>query len=82
VAAAEPAAWGLGGGRAATHEPDRKGAAETAKRLAQAVIHVASTDGSPQQQAEGGRRCIFTEVLGVLGATPTLEMRALQERKT
>jgi hypothetical protein len=70
VAAAEPAAWGPGGERAATQEPDRKGAAEAAKRLAQAVKHVAAADGRPQQQAEGGRRCIFTEVLGCSGRHP------------
>jgi hypothetical protein len=70
VAAAEPAAWGPGGRRAATHEPNRKGAAEAAKRLAQAAIHVAAADGRPQQQAEGGRQCIFTEVLGCSGRHP------------
>jgi hypothetical protein len=64
VAAAEPPAWGPGGSRTATYEPDRK---EAAKRLAQAAIHVTAAEGRPQQQAEGGKRCIFTEVLGCSG---------------
>jgi hypothetical protein len=70
VAVAEPAAWGPGGGRAATHEPNKRGSAEAAKKLAQAAIHVAAADGRPQQQAEGGRRCIFMEVLGSSGRHP------------
>jgi hypothetical protein len=70
MAAAELAAWGPGGGRGTTQEPDRKGAAEAAKRLAQAAIHLTAADGRPQQQAEGSRRCIFTEVLGCSGRHP------------
>jgi hypothetical protein len=44
MAAAEPAGWGTGGGRGATHEGERKGVME-AKKLAQAAVHVTGADG-------------------------------------
>jgi hypothetical protein len=44
MAAAEPAGWGTGGGRGATHEGERKGVTE-AKKLAQAAVHVTGADG-------------------------------------
>jgi hypothetical protein len=69
VAAAEPVGWGAGGGRAATHEADKRGSAE-AKKLAQAAIHVAAVDGKPQQQGDSGKQCIFADVLGCSGRHP------------
>jgi hypothetical protein len=69
VAAAEPVGWGTGGGRGAMHETDKRGSAE-AKKLAQAAIHVAAADGKPQQQGDGGRWCIFADVLGCAGRHP------------
>jgi hypothetical protein len=69
VAAAEPVGWGAGGGRGATHEVDRKGAAE-AKKLAQVAVHVTGVDGKRQRQGDSGRRCIFADVLGCSGQHP------------
>ncbi len=70
VAAAEPAGWGAGGGRVATHETDKKGPAEAARKLAQAAIHVTAADEKPQRQGESGRRCIFMDMLGCSGRHP------------
>jgi hypothetical protein len=56
MAAAEPVGWGAGGGRGATHEADKRGPAEAARKLAQAAIHVAAVDGKPQQPGDSGRR--------------------------
>jgi hypothetical protein len=50
VAAAEPAGWGSGGSRGATHEHDKKGPAEAARKLAQAAIHVAAAEGQPSSR--------------------------------
>jgi hypothetical protein len=70
VAAAEPTGWGSGSSRGATHELDKKGPAEAARKLAQAAIHVAAAKGKSQQQGEGGRRCIFADMLGCSGRHP------------
>jgi hypothetical protein len=70
VAAAELAGWGTGVGRAATHETDKRGPAEAARKLAQAALHVAAADGKPQRQGESGRRCIFADMLGCSGRHP------------
>jgi hypothetical protein len=71
VAAAEPA----GGGRVATHEADKKGQAEAARKLAQAAIHVTAADERPPQQGDGGRQCIFADVLGCSGSHPPWKCR-------
>jgi hypothetical protein len=54
VAAAELVGWGAGGGRGATHEADKRGPAEAARKLVQAAIQVAAVDGKPQQQGAVG----------------------------
>jgi hypothetical protein len=59
--------WGAGSGRAITHESNKRGPAEAARKLAQAAIHVAAAEERPQQQGEGGKRCIFADVLGCSG---------------
>ncbi len=69
VAAAEPAGWGTGGGNGATHDSDRKGATE-AKKPVQAAVHVTGADGRRPQQGDGGRRCIFADVMGCSGQHP------------
>jgi hypothetical protein len=69
VAAAEPAGWGTGGGKSATHEGDRRGAAE-AKKLAQAAVHVTGADGKCHRLRDSGRRCIFADVMGCSGLHP------------
>jgi hypothetical protein len=75
MAAAEPVGWGAGGGRGTTHEADKRGPAEVARKLAQAAVHVAAADGKPQQQGDGGRRCIFVDVLGCSGRHPPWNCR-------
>jgi hypothetical protein len=63
VAAAEPPAWGAGaGGRAATQDNGRKEAAKLAKAGA-AAVHVTGVDGKRHRQGDGGRTCIFKEVM-------------------
>jgi hypothetical protein len=70
VAAAEPADWGSRSSSGATHELDRKGPAEAARKLTQAAIHVTAAEEKSQQQGEGGRRCVFADVLGCSGRHP------------
>jgi hypothetical protein len=55
MAAAEPAGWVAGSGRAAACDHDKRGPAE-GKKLAQAAIHVAAAEEKPQQYGEDGRR--------------------------
>jgi hypothetical protein len=75
VAAVEPAGWGAGSGGAGSgggvaHEPDKRGPAEAARKLAHAAMHVAAAEGRPPQAGEGGRRCIFADVLRCTGRHP------------
>ncbi len=70
VAAAEPPAWGAGaGGRAATQDNGKKEAAKLAKAGA-AAVHVTGVDGKRHRQGDGGRTCIFKEVMGCTAAHP------------
>jgi hypothetical protein len=71
VAAAEPPAWGAGsGGREPPQEGGRRGGAAEATKLAKASVHVAEVDGKRPRQGEGGRPCMFKDVMGVLARTP------------
>ncbi len=65
VAAAEPPAWGTGGGRRAAPQDGGKsrGAAEATK-LAKAAVHVTGVDGKRHRQGDSGRACMFKEVMG------------------
>jgi hypothetical protein len=68
VAAAEPPAWGAGGGgRVTFQDSGRKEAAKPAKAGA-AAVHVTGTDGRRPRQGDGGRVCVFK---GVMGCTST-----------
>jgi hypothetical protein len=70
VAAAEPPAWGTGaGGKIAFQDVGRKEAAKLAKAGA-AAVHVAGADGRHPRQGDGGRVCVFKDVMGCMGAHP------------
>jgi hypothetical protein len=70
VAAAEPPAWGAGaGGRIAFQDVGKKEAAKPAKAGA-AAIHVTGADGRRPRQGDGGRACVFKDVMGCTGAHP------------
>ncbi len=61
MAAAEPPAWGTGGGgRTAPQDGAKKEATKLAKAGA-AAVHV---DGKRPRQGDSGRTCVFKEVMG------------------
>jgi hypothetical protein len=67
VAAAEPPAWGSGGGgRPAPQDNAKKGATKLAKAGA-AAVHVTVADGKRHRQGDSGRPCVFKEVMGKAG---------------
>ncbi len=64
VAAAEPPAWGSGGGgRPAPQDNAKKEATKLAKAGA-AAVHVTGVDGKRHRQGDSGRTCVFKEVMG------------------
>jgi hypothetical protein len=71
VVAAEPPAWGVGGGGRATHqEGGKKGGAAEATKLAKAAVHVTGVDGNRHCQGNSVRTCVFKEGWGALARTP------------
>jgi hypothetical protein len=68
MAAAEPPAWGTG--RAAPQEGGKRGGAAEATKLAKASMHVTEVDGKRPCQGEGGRQCMFKDVMGCPGTHP------------
>jgi hypothetical protein len=70
VAAAEPPAWGAGtGGKTAFQDVGRKEAAKLA-RAGAAAVHVAGAEGRRPRQGDGGRACVFKDVMGCMGTHP------------
>jgi hypothetical protein len=79
VAAAEPPAWGAGGGgRTAPQDNGRKEAAKLAKAGA-AAVHVTGVDGKRHRQGDSGRTCIFKEVMGCTAAHPPLALQGIRK---
>jgi hypothetical protein len=80
VAAAEPPAWGAGGGggKAAGPQSAGAGAKEAGKpaRAGAAAIHVAGSAGRRPEHGDGRRTCIFKEVMGCTGSHPPWFCRA------
>jgi hypothetical protein len=74
IAAAEPAGWGTGGGKATAHESERRGATE-AKKLAQAAVHVTEADGKRHRQGDSSKWCIFAGAMGCSGRHPPWNCR-------
>ncbi len=67
MAAAEPPAWGAGGGgRAAPQDSARKEAAKAGA----AAVHVTGVDGRRHCQGDSGRTCVFKDVMGCTAAHP------------
>jgi hypothetical protein len=80
VAAAEPPAWGVGGGGGKAAHPQSAGvgrmeASKPAKAGA-AAIHVTEAVGRRAEHGEGKRACIFKEVMGCAGTHPPWFCRA------
>jgi hypothetical protein len=70
VAAAEPPAWGAGGGaRVSFQDGGRKEATKPGKPGA-AAVHVTEAEGRRPRQGDGGRVCIFKGVMGCAGTHP------------
>jgi hypothetical protein len=73
VAAAEPPAWGVGGGGKSAPQDGAK--RETAKgpKAGTAAVHVTGTDGKRHRQGDSGQACVFKDVMGCMTAhTPWL----------
>jgi hypothetical protein len=70
VAAAEPPAWGSGGGgRPAPQDNAKKEAMKLAK-AGTAAVHVTGVDGKRHHQGDSGRTCVFKEVMGCSAMHP------------
>jgi hypothetical protein len=70
VAAAEPPAWGAGGGgRITFQDAGRKEAAKLAKAGA-AAVHVTGADERRPRQGDNRRACVFKDVMGCTGTHP------------
>jgi hypothetical protein len=70
VAAAEPPAWGAGGGgRTVPQDSTKKEAAKPAKAGA-AAVHVTGVDGKRHHQGDSGQTCVFKDVMGCMAAHP------------
>jgi hypothetical protein len=70
VAAAEPPAWGAGGGERTTFQYSGKKEATKPAKAGAAAVHVTGTDGRRPRQGDGGRACVFKDVMGCTGAHP------------
>jgi hypothetical protein len=70
MAAAEPPAWGTGGGgRVAPQDSAKKEAAKPG-RAGAAAVHVTGVDGKWPRQGNSGRACMFKDVMGCTAAHP------------
>jgi hypothetical protein len=70
VAAAEPPAWGAGGGgRTVPQDGAKKEAAKPAKAGA-AAVHVTGVDWKRHRQGDSGRTCVFKAVMGCSAMHP------------
>ncbi len=79
VAAAEPPAWGIGGGGGRANPQGTGAGMKEAGKLAKAgaaAIHVTEAVGRRAEHGEGRRPCIFKEVLGCGGTHPPWFCRA------
>jgi hypothetical protein len=70
VAAAEPPAWGAGGGRRTTFQDSGKKETTKPAKAGAAAVHVTGTDGRRPRQGNGGRVCVFKGVMGCTGTHP------------
>jgi hypothetical protein len=70
VAVAEPPSWCSGSGRSAPQDGGKKGGAAEAAKLAKAAVHVTAVDGKRHRQGDGGRVCVFKDMMGCQGTYP------------
>jgi hypothetical protein len=70
VAAAEPPAWGAGGGGRITFQDSGKKEAARLAKAGAAAVHVKGADGRRPRQGDGGRVCVFKGVMGCTGTHP------------
>jgi hypothetical protein len=70
VAAAEPPAWGAGGGGRFTFQDSGKKEAAKLAKAGAAAVHVVGADGRRPRQGDGGRVCVFKGVMGCTGTHP------------
>ncbi len=71
MAAAEPPAWGTGGGgKTALQYGGKKGGAAEATKLAKAAVHVTGVEGKRHRPGDSGRACVFKEVMGCPATNP------------
>jgi hypothetical protein len=70
VAAAEPPAWGAGGGGRAVPQDSAKKEATKLGKAGAAAVHVTGVDGKRHRQGDSGRTCVFKDVMGCTAAHP------------
>ncbi len=70
VAAADPPAWGAGGGGRITFQDSGKKEAAKLAKAGAAAVHVMGADGRRPRQGDGGRVCVFKGVMGCTGTHP------------
>ncbi len=70
VAAAEPLAWGSGGGGRAGPQDGAKREASKIAKAGAAAVHVTGVDGKWHRQGDSGRLCVFKDVMGCTAAHP------------
>ncbi len=64
MAAAEPPAWGTGGGGKTAHQDGVKREGTKLAKVGAAAVHVTGVDGKRHCQGDSGRTCVFKEVMG------------------
>jgi hypothetical protein len=64
VAAAEPPAWGTGGGGRAAPQDGAKREVTKPSKVGAAAVHVTGVDGKRHRQGDSGRTCVFKDVMG------------------
>jgi hypothetical protein len=70
MAAAEPPAWGTGGGGKTAHQDGAKKEATKLAKAGAAAVHVTGVDGKRPRQGDSGRTCVFKEVMGCPATHP------------
>jgi hypothetical protein len=70
VAAAEPPAWGTGGGARVSFQDGGRKETTKAGKSGAAAVHVTEVEGRRPRQVDRGRVCIFKGVMGCTGTHP------------
>jgi hypothetical protein len=70
VTAAEPPAWGAGGGGKAVPQDSAKKEAAKLGKAGAAAVYVTGVDGKGHRQGDSGQKCVFKDVMGCTAAHP------------